>query len=751
VLQDVSFSVIQLHQPEKDGYRWLHGVALAWHKARLFASFGQNKGLENTGGEQARGRYSDDGGKTWSPAFTIAAGDKHLGVSHGVFLSHAGVLWAFHGAFYDDFQRTHTRAYMLDEQTGQWRQKGIVIKDGFWPLQEPVKMENGNWIMAGVRIAKGYAVKGNLPAVAICHGDDFTRWDLVVIPWHESVAPESVWGESAVIVDGSRILNIARWGEKNPTTLVSESSDYGRTWSPAGAGNLPMADSKPCCGTLSTGQKYLICTTTADAGRRRSPLTIAVSNPGESSFSKLFVIRPALLEQGPGESHVNAMLAYPCAVEHDGKLYIGYSNSGGRGGNNNSAELAIVPVSSLATQRMTEQRFAGMTQEQVRAFEIKLMEQIADLALIPPKLNASPLPAYDYDQLDYGMTIGIARTPKGRIWACWVAGGDSPKAFFVLASSDDDGVTWSKPRLVIDSHSKNLPVERSVLVGNLWCDPLGRLWIFFDQSMDMFDGRAGLWATVCENPDSENPIWAMPRRIWHGVMLNKPTVLSTGEWLLPVSLNHEGFGPFKGAFRELDPMRGANVFVSTDQGQTFERLGHVAFPNPNWDEHMIVERRDASLWMLARTSAGIMQSHSFDRGKSWSTPSAPPGIRQPVARFHIRRLISGRLLMVKHGDTMDDTTHIRHKLKAFLSEDDGVTWKGGLMLDERMGISYPDGFQSPDGMIYISYDRNRSTDGEILMARFSEEDILAGTLVNNKSKLRMLISRPMKNRSSGER
>ena len=67
----------------------------------------------------------------------------------------------------------------------------------------------------------------------------------------------------------------------------------------------------------------------------------------------------------------------------------------------------------------------------------------------------------------------------------------------------------------------------------------------------------------------------------------------------------------------------------------------------------------------------------------------------------------------------------------------------GLVLDERKGISYPDGFQAPDGTLYISYDRNRSTDGEILLARFTEPDIRAGTLVSATSKLKMLICRPL--------
>lgn len=391
---------------------------------------------------------------------------------------------------------------------------------------------------------------------------------------------------------------------------------------------------------------------------------------------------------------------------------------------------------------------AAMTPEQIRALEIEVMERVADLALVPPVANTSPLPDYDYDKLDYGMTIGIARSPKGRLWACWVAGGDSPKAFFVVNSSDDDGDTWSKPRLVLDSHSKNLPRERSILVGNLWTDPLGRLWLIFDQSMDMFDGRGGVWATVCENPDDPEPVWSTPRRLWHGVALNKPTVLSTGEWMLPLSLDQRGgLDVFKGCFRELDPLRGANVLVSADKGATWERRGAATFPDPDWHEHMIVERKDGSLWMLARTAKGIMESDSRDGGRTWSE-AKPSGIHHPVARFHIRRLESGRILLVKHGMSIDSHEG-RSQLTAWLSEDEGMTWLGGLLLDERKGISYPDGFQAPDGTLYISYDRNRSTDGEILMARFTEDDIFAKEFKGPKSRGKILISRPLAREVAG--
>ncbi|MBK1439077.1 exo-alpha-sialidase [Parapedobacter sp. ISTM3] len=370
------------------------------------------------------------------------------------------------------------------------------------------------------------------------------------------------------------------------------------------------------------------------------------------------------------------------------------------------------------------------------------VEERAEPAMETPIVNTNPLPTYGYDRLDYGMTIGIERTPNGRIWACWVGGGDNEDAFFVLNTSDDNGQTWSEPRVVIDPHDPSLSDARRTIVGNLWTDPQGNLWLFFDQSMTYFDGRAGLWYTVCENPDSDEPRWSAPKRLWHGCALNKPVVLSDGTWMLPVSLWDRGKikdEVYKRAFPELDTFRMANVFVSNDRGQTWQRRGGVRFPKPKFDEHQVIERRDGTLWMTARTGDGIWQSVSSDKGRTWSAPQRyMPHIS---SRHFIRRLQSGRLLMVRHG-ALDERTAFRSKLIAYLSEDDGKSWKGGLMIDERRGVSYPDGFQASDGTIYIAYDRNRELDGEILMARFTEADILEGRFQSPESGSRILISRP---------
>lgn len=401
---------------------------------------------------------------------------------------------------------------------------------------------------------------------------------------------------------------------------------------------------------------------------------------------------------------------------------------------------------AVADPRCFASPFSGMTTEEHIAYEQDTLRRVADLALVPPQINVAPLPEYDYDKLDYGMTIGIERTPGGRLWAVWVAGEDGPRAFMLAATSDDDGETWSKPRLVINGNARVTPMPRSVIVGNVWTDPLGRLWLFFDQTMNHFDGRGGLWFIRCDNPDDATPCWSAPQRIWHGSMLNKPIVLLTGEWLLPVQLlQHPGFGPFHGLFPELDALRGVNVVVSHDNGKSWSCRGNVVMPNPSWHEPMVVERRDESLWMLARTSKGVVETVSTDGGWSWSTPEYCTTIRQPPARFHLRRLRSGRILLIKHGDRLDafsDRCRGRVKLSAWLSDDDGITWQGGLVLDEREGLSYPDGFQAPDGKIYITYDLNRASEGKILLARFREQDVLARDLVSADAVLQHCIIQP---------
>ncbi|MCD9025802.1 sialidase family protein [Cohnella silvisoli] len=351
-----------------------------------------------------------------------------------------------------------------------------------------------------------------------------------------------------------------------------------------------------------------------------------------------------------------------------------------------------------------------------------------DLALQPVRPDTAPGPAYADNTRQWQGIPGIERSRNGRLWVTFYSGGtdEGPDNYVVLVNSDDDGKTWSKPLLIIDP-----PGQVRAYDPCLWCDPQDRLWLFWAQSYGWFDGRCGVWAAVCTTPESTIPAWSEPRRIANGIMMNKPTVLTTGEWLLPAAI----WDCQSSDLNVIAEERFSNVICSTDQGETFSILGNANIPNRCFDEHMIVERNNGSLWMLVRLYDGIGESVSLDRGKTWSAGSKT-NIEGPNSRFFIRRLRSGRLLLINHNGYIG-----RNNLTAMLSEDEGATWQGYLLLDDRSNVSYPDGVQAEDGTIYIVYDRERYIEREIVMAVFTEEDVLLGQCVSNKARLQVIVNK----------
>jgi len=329
---------------------------------------------------------------------------------------------------------------------------------------------------------------------------------------------------------------------------------------------------------------------------------------------------------------------------------------------------------------------------------------------------------------------GIERAPNGRLWAVWYGGGrgEDDENYVMLVTSGDDGRTWSDLKFVIDP-----PDPVRAFDPCLWHDPKGRLWLFWAQSYHHFDGRAGVWAILTSKSGSEKPTWSKPRRLCNGVVMNKPTVLSTGEWLLPACV----WGSSKRSDVPPEDKR-PNVFISTDDGISWKRRGGPVVPEGSFSEHMVVEEADGGLWMLVRTDYGIGESHSPDRGRTWGM-LRPSGIQHATARFFIRRLLSGNLLLVKHGPIQQRTG--RSHLTAYLSKDDGHTWSGGLLLDEREGVSYPDGIQGPDGRIYVVYDYLRHGAKQILLAIVEEEDVAQGRALGQAARLRLLV-----NQATGE-
>ena len=347
----------------------------------------------------------------------------------------------------------------------------------------------------------------------------------------------------------------------------------------------------------------------------------------------------------------------------------------------------------------------------------------------------------------------IAVSPKGRVFVDFYGGQGAEVGgnYIMLCSSDDQGDTFRSCTTVVEHPDPEIRLYDP----NLWFDPIGNLWMTWNQARGFNDSRSGVWVDVCKDADAPELVWSEPRRIANGIMMNKPTVIKNGDWLFPCAIWCDTCGSIPTERHGLEEEQFSNVYASSDNGKTVVLRGHADVPMRSFDEHMIVQKEDGSLWMLVRTFEGIGESFSYDNGVTW-TPGRKSHIDGPCSRFFIRRLPSGRLLMINHDGfreriDLDDIMQQgdvkswkgRSHLTAMLSEDDGATWPYKLLLDERNDAAYPDAMMGEDGYIYATYDWERVTQREILMARFTEEDILAGEMISERGARKILVNKAL--------
>lgn len=334
---------VNLEKATAEGYHYLHESAIALYRGALYVCWANHPQAEvNVREELIRGSRSIDGGMTWSAAETwVASPDLGAeGFNHPVLATHQGRLWGFFTAWSEEKPRTEV--FSLDDVTGKWGACGGNIP-GFIPFHPPMKMRDGNWIMAG---EEGWTEA----AVAISTGDDFTRWQLLRIPRPQDLT--LLYPETALIDQGDRILAVCR-PRGVPTAPTSFSTDCGRTWQPLTLSNFPLKPSQPFAGLLSTGQHYLI---TDNLEEGRALLSIAVTAPGGRTFRRIWKIRH---QQFPRrrllggrslgqitKSHVGTPTewSYPAAIEHEGKLFVSYTHG------KEDCVLSIIPIRALAVK-----------------------------------------------------------------------------------------------------------------------------------------------------------------------------------------------------------------------------------------------------------------------------------------------------------------------------------------------------------------------------------------------------------------
>ena len=328
---------------------FLHGVAVERWQSRLAVCFAYNDQAENSVTEQLLVRWSDDDGKSWTKAERIAPLSSHAN-SHSVFLAAEDALWCFGPRFKGlgeppltskgyrmiHFAGLQMEAWRFDD--GNWEPMGVVTDD-FWPLSAPVRMDNGNWLLAGCD-THWYA------AIAISHGDDLLHWDVVKPDTGgEAFTEAGAWTRGSDVLMVMRNQSLETAGRFH--AVVARSNDFGRSFAPCEVSNLPMATTKPFCGRLNDGRPFMVFNASLDhAPHDRSLLLMGLGDEvGSFSLDRLFIIdEGAVTKEGR-----RLRLPYPYARQLGNRLYICYSYESmpGTGGNHNDAMLSIVGLAAL--------------------------------------------------------------------------------------------------------------------------------------------------------------------------------------------------------------------------------------------------------------------------------------------------------------------------------------------------------------------------------------------------------------------
>lgn len=320
------------HCLDEKGYHFLLGAAVVKHENTLRVSFAQSLKTENDDHTRLMEKVSFDGGFSWTENI-IAETEDGFGRSHGVYFPYQNKLYVFcPRARYDRIDRypeLKTEIYRLGND-GKYQLLGTALDGDFWPMCEPIALENGTFLMAGLKTDSGTA------AVALCDGTDITKWNMTELPNPRNFR---YWGETTVLRKENRLIALVRNSGRIRNILTSESTDNGITWTGLSESDFPASHSKLYTGTLKNGLSYLVFNV-RDRGERigRDTLAIAV---GYRVFERVYLIRDGF--DGLPVFWQHNEWSYPYAFEDTEKdlLYVAYAK------NKEHCEVAVIPTESL--------------------------------------------------------------------------------------------------------------------------------------------------------------------------------------------------------------------------------------------------------------------------------------------------------------------------------------------------------------------------------------------------------------------
>lgn len=313
--------------------------------------------------------------------------------------------------------------------------------------------------------------------------------------------------------------------------------------------------------------------------------------------------------------------------------------------------------------------------------------------------------------------------------------------------SNDQGATWSEPRPIFSKEQNptiRISNERAMLRSKdgsiiaAFMNLAQRKWTWDN---DLGDAPGAILPTWVMRSVDDGETWQDIQKMhdeWSGAVRD---MVETDQ----------GRIIFTAMKMRNDPGRHSVLtYSSTDQGISWKPSNLIdlggAGHHGGVTEPTLTELDDGRLWMLIRTNWGkFWSAYSTDGGKFWSIIQ-PSGIDASSAPAMLRRLASGRLMLLWNrpypdgktewpltgGDNLWSATPVsnhRQELSLAFSDSDGKSWSEPLVIahsneSKRTGskrwISYPYVFENKPGEIWIT-----TMQGGLRVA-LSESDFITG-------------------------
>lgn len=328
----------------------------------------------------------------------------------------------------------------------------------------------------------------------------------------------------------------------------------------------------------------------------------------------------------------------------------------------------------------------------------------------------------------------VAVTEGERVFAVWSTGGKAegqPQNYAVMAISNDNGKTWTEFGYINSEKNDDADKTTTVCDAQFWMDhETDTLHCFYlvSSTLEAFEKSSAVWTFSIANVSEDYSKWEFSehRYLFPGLLRNNLLVI-----------DDNGVETWLAAPNDYMDERFTVVYASTDKGETWTLRGKAYIPKAyNYDETILVEKEDGSIWMTVRNSSGVLlQSFSLDKGYTWTLSSATD-IYNCTTRFNITRLSSGALLMI--GNAASGRT----MMTAYLSYDDGETWPYSVTLYKEY-TTYPDVDTitvNDEEQIHVIFDRDRYNYGRIYHGVLTEAYIKAhnGEFIGGSSYFNMV-------------